>query len=263
SSPQKEGQNKVQAPPTPTPPQPRGERPPQRLATVITPLYRAVVSSEGGKLQELTLTYRGDKPMVIVGELGPGGLVAGPPGQATAVPMQLATTDLRLGPDRPTGDLVLTGELDGLVVTKTLTFHADTYTIDATVRLQNASTVLRQPLLAFPWTTLQEWSGKTAKFLGQHPTTIATAAGGELRYTDDLAHPGWHYGCLSTLRGPTKNGEQIDKPAGPGDWIALGSNWYTAALVARAHGFEIFTTSDAKPTDPKVKPATPLHTAIG
>src|SRR5262244_2374150 len=100
SSPQKEGQNKVQAPPTPTPPQPRGERPPQRLATVITPLYRAVVSSEGGKLQELTLTYRGDKPMVIVGELGPGGLVAGPPGQAQAVPMQLSTTDLRLGPDR-------------------------------------------------------------------------------------------------------------------------------------------------------------------
>ena len=259
----KEGKKQEQPPAQPVVPQPRGERPPQRLATVVTPLYRAVVSSEGGKLQELTLHYRGDKPMVMVGEFGPSGLVAGPPGQAQAVPMQFSTTDLRLGPDRPTADLVLTGEVEGLVVTKTLTFHADTYTIDATVRLQNASAVPRQPLLAFSWTTLQEWSGKTAKFLGQHPTTIAMSAGAELRYSDDLAHPGWHYGCLSTLRGPTKDGDQIDKPAGPGDWIALGSNWYTAALIARTAAFEIFTTSDAKPTDPKVKPTTPLHTTIG
>jgi len=50
---------------------PQAPRPPQRLATVETPLYRAVVSSEGGKLQELVLRYRGEKPMVIVGDLGP------------------------------------------------------------------------------------------------------------------------------------------------------------------------------------------------
>src|SRR5205085_1128904 len=73
-------------------------RPPQRLATVVTPLYRAVVSSEGGKLQELTLQYRGEKPMVIVGELGPGGLVAGPAAHRAAVPMELSATDLKLGP---------------------------------------------------------------------------------------------------------------------------------------------------------------------
>jgi YidC/Oxa1 family membrane protein insertase len=251
--------------PVPQPPsgQTRGERPPQRLATVVTPLYRAVVSSEGGKLQELTLHYRGEKPMVIVGELGPGGLVTGPPGSAQAVPMRLSATELSIGPDRPTGDLVLSGEVEGITVTKTLTFHADTYTIDAKVQLRNSGTVPRQAALAFPWTTLQEWAGKTAKFLGQHPTTIAMSAGGELRYTDDLGHPGWHYGCLSTLRGPTKNGDQLEKPADPRDWIALGSNWYTAALIARTPGFEIFTTSDHKPADPKAKPETPLHSAIG
>jgi len=259
----KEEQKQIAPAVTPAPPPSRGERPPQRLATIVTPLYRAIVSSEGGKLQELTLHYRGEKPMVIIGELGPGGLVAGPPGRAEAVPMQLSTTDLRLGPDRPTADLTLTGQIDGLVVTKTLTFHADSYTIDARIRLQNTGTGARQPFLAFPWTTLQEWSGKTAKFLGQHPTTIAMSAGGELRYTDDLARPGWHYGCLSTLRGPTKNGDQIEQPASAGDWIALGSNWYTAALISKTPGFEIFTTSDPKPADPKSKPTTPLHTAIG
>jgi len=251
--------------PTAPAPAPRAQRPrpPQRLATVVTPLYRAVVSSEGGKLQELTLEYRGRKPMVILGELGPGGLVAGPPGRAEPVPMELSATDLKLGPDRPTGELVLTGEIEGLRVRETLTFHANTYTIDAKVRVENASGAARQASLAFPWTTLQEWEGKTAKFLGQHPTTIAMSAGGELRYTDDLAHPGWYYGCLSTLRGPTKNGDQIEKEAAPGHWIALGSSWYTAALIAKTTGFEIFTTSDARPADTKAKPAMPLRTAVG
>src|SRR5262245_5320186 len=252
-----------QKPPAPPAPIRPAERPPQRLATIETPLYRAVVSSEGGKLQELTLQYRGPKPMVIVGELGPGGLTSGVAGHMETIPMQLSTTELKLGPDRPTGDLALTGQVEGLTVTKTLTFHADTYTIDATVRLQNAGGTPHQAALSFPWTTLQEWQDKHAKFLGQHPTTIAAYAGSELRYTDDLAHPGWHYGCLSTLRGPTKNGTQVEKEARPGDWIALGSNWYTAALIARTEGFEIFTTSDPKPTDPKTKPATPLRTAIG
>lgn|GEM_PF-276342 len=250
-------------PPPPAPTSPPRERPPQRVATIVTPLYRAVVSSEGGKLQELTLEYRGSKPMVIVGELGPGGLVSGVAGRMEPIPMQLSATELRLGPDRPVGDLVLTGQIEGVTVTKTLRFHAESYVIEAKVRLQNAAAQPHQVGLAFPWTTLQEWEGKSAKFLGQHPTTIAVYEGGALRYTDDLAHPGWHYGCLSTLRGPSKNGQQIESEAHAGDWIALGSNWYTAALITRTNGFEIFTTSDAKPTDSKTKPPMPLRTAIG
>jgi YidC/Oxa1 family membrane protein insertase len=184
-------------------------------------------------------------------------------GHLEAVPMELSATDLKIGPERPTADLVLRGEIDGMRVTKTLTFHADTYTIDTKLRVENTSPAARQAALAFPWTTLQEWEGKTAKFLGQHPTTIAMSAGGELRYSDDLAHPGWHYGCLSTLRGPTKNGDQIAKEAAPGDWIALGSSWYESGLIAQTAGWEIFTTSDAKPSDSKAKPTMPLRTAIG
>src|SRR3989442_5716116 len=82
----KDEQKPAQTAPAPAPRAQR-PRPPQRLATVVTPLYRAVVSSEGGKLQELTLEYRGRKPMVILGELRPGGLVAGPPRPARPHPI--------------------------------------------------------------------------------------------------------------------------------------------------------------------------------
>src|SRR2546422_7896796 len=52
------------APPTPATsaaPRPPAPRPLQRLATVETPRYNAVVSSEGGKLQEFVLKYRDRK----------------------------------------------------------------------------------------------------------------------------------------------------------------------------------------------------------
>ncbi len=58
------------------------ERPPQKTVPVDTPLYHAVISSEGGKLQEWTLHYRGEKPMVIVGELGPRGVTVAPDASA-------------------------------------------------------------------------------------------------------------------------------------------------------------------------------------
>src|SRR5881296_3383016 len=85
------------APPTSPAPAPRASqapRPLQRLATVESPLYRAVVSSEGGKLQELVLRYRGEKPMVIVGDLGPAGLQLAPGGNSPGevVPMSFDRT---------------------------------------------------------------------------------------------------------------------------------------------------------------------------
>src|SRR5688500_6005504 len=102
------------AAPVPTPAAPR-ERPPQRLATVETPLYRAVVSSEGGKLQELLLKYRGDKPLVMVGDLGPKGLVVGRPGRpAEPVPMTLSSESVKVTKAEPKQELVLTGAIDGL-----------------------------------------------------------------------------------------------------------------------------------------------------
>src|SRR5437763_854854 len=58
--------------------------PPRRLAGVTPPLYNAAVSREGGKLEEFTLKYGGEKPMIVIGELGPSGLVMAPSGNNSA-----------------------------------------------------------------------------------------------------------------------------------------------------------------------------------
>src|SRR5436309_1564508 len=132
------------APPTPaTPaaPRPPAPRPLQRLATVETPRYNAVVSSEGGKLQEFDLKYRGDKPMVIVGDLGPAGLLIAADANRSpdVVPMTLSSERITVGAERSTEDLVLTGEHDGLRVRERLTFHADDFAVDVSLRVENAT----------------------------------------------------------------------------------------------------------------------------
>ena len=71
---------------------PAAPRPPQRLTTVNAPLYRAVVSSEGGKLQELTLEYRGERPIVLLGDLGPAGLLVSPDASAAPAPVPMAVS---------------------------------------------------------------------------------------------------------------------------------------------------------------------------
>src|SRR5687767_5881238 len=157
--------------PTPSAPAAPRERPPQRLATVETPLYRAIISSEGGKLQELVLKYRGDKPLVMVGDLGPKGLVVGTPGgQAQPVPMTLSSESLKVTSSQPKQELVLNGEVNGLRVSETLVFHADTYTIDMRVRVDNPAAAPRTVTVALPWETRQAWHEAKEKFLGQHPT---------------------------------------------------------------------------------------------
>src|SRR5262245_47371139 len=113
-------------------------RPPQRTAVVDAPLYRAVVSSEGGKLQEWTRRYRGEKPMVAVGEFGPAGLTVGSDQRAPEiVPMDLSPDSLSLGPARPVGDLSLRGQDEGLIVTQTLGLRADDFTVDTRIRIEN------------------------------------------------------------------------------------------------------------------------------
>ena len=61
------------AAPAPVPGSRRAPRPPQRLVTVEAPSIGRWSAARGGKLQELTLKYRGEKPMVIVGDLGQRG----------------------------------------------------------------------------------------------------------------------------------------------------------------------------------------------
>src|SRR5205807_1262891 len=125
------------APAAPVTRRPAAPRSPQRLATVETPLYRAVVSSEGGKLQELVLRYRGEKPMVILGDLGPAGLQLSPDGNGPGEVVSMSfDKDALVLTDKP-AELALTGEADGLKIRLMLRFQPDGYAIDAHVRVAN------------------------------------------------------------------------------------------------------------------------------
>jgi YidC/Oxa1 family membrane protein insertase len=214
-------------------------RPPQRLARVTAPLYDAAVSSEGGKLQELTLKYRGEKPLVIIGELGPAGLVVAPAGNTSAqtVPMELGAESITLGRDRPAEDLVLTGTLEGLRVRETLSFRADSYTIDVRVRIENATKAPRTVTAALPWSTRQEWGRDEKKrperFGGQHPTEIVWSSGGHVSREEHL--------CTA------------EPVSADGEWIVLGSSFYMAALIPHEGNFRLAASAESKACESKSK----------
>jgi YidC/Oxa1 family membrane protein insertase len=222
--------------PAPSPAPSTEARPPQRLTRVSTPLYETAISSEGGKLQELTLNYRGQKPMIIVGELGPTGLMIGPGGGAAAqvVPLQAEALDmLRVGGDQPQRQLVLSGTHDGLRVRQTLTFRADSYAIGSTIRVENTTSQPRALSILLPWTTRQDWRDEKAKFQGQHPTEILWSAGGAVIREENLCHV---------------------QPAGAdGSWVGLGSIWYMVALVPQRGDFRLIVQGEDKACESKGK----------
>jgi len=214
---------------------PAGARPPQKITQVVTPLYQAAVSSEGGKLQEFVLGYRGEKPMVAIGDLGPTGLVVATEGNAggQVLPMQLSTESVRIGPENPNQDLVLTGALDGLRVRQTLTFRSDTYTIDTRLRVENTGSAPRSVTLALPWSTRQDWRDEKAKerFQGQHPTEMVWSAGDAVARAENLC--------------------EVPAVTTDGAWIGMGSVWYMAALIPHGDGFKLAARGEAKACEAK------------
>ena len=217
---------------TPVTPRPApGPRPPQTLINMETPLYRAVVSSEGGKLQDLTLKYRGEKPMVVVGELGPLGLVVGEVGaRGEPVPMTARAETVRGSAAKPER-LLLSGEWGGLRVQETLEFQPDGYGIAAAVRVENPGPGPRAVLVELPWSTRENWGSVAEKFPGQHPVEILWSSGGTVTRLEDLTKV---------------SGHTVD-----GDWIALGSTWYLSALVPKTPGFKLIVSSEERA--PQVK----------
>jgi len=235
------------APPLPVPaaaaiPRAPGPRPLQRLAAVETPLYDAVVSSEGGKLQAFVLKYRGEKPMVVVGDLGPAGLLisADASRPLDVVPMAFSTERIAVGAERPAQDLVLTGELDGLRVRQRLTFRADDFAIDVSLRVENAARAQRTVTLALPWLTREAWHATPEKFQGQHPTEIVWSSNNHVERVE-----------------VTAVGERVSD----GEWIALGSVWYVEALIPQTPGFKLVTTSEGKVPEAKNGDKTPAGRA--
>jgi YidC/Oxa1 family membrane protein insertase len=221
--------------PVVVPAAPVDTRVPQRITRVITPLYQAAISSEGGKLQEYQLSYRGEKPMVAVGELGPTGLVIGPAegGVGQVVPLQPDSELVRVGPEQPAQELVLTGSHDGLRVREALAFRADSYAIDAHVRVENTTTAPRAVTIALPWSTRQSWRESKERFQGQYPTEIVWATNGGVARVEDLC--------------------QVQAVSTPGSWIGMGSVWYMGALVPRTDGFTLVARAEDHACDAKSK----------
>jgi YidC/Oxa1 family membrane protein insertase len=219
---------------TPVPQQPR---PVQRTASIESPLYRAVVSSEGAKLLEWTLDYRGEKPMVVVGELGPRGLVVGPSTGAAVgepLPMAMAQDAVRVGPERPKDTLTLTGDADGLRVNYAMQVQAGTFAYEARMRVENTTSAPRTVSVSLPWSARTDWKGVTEKYFGQQPTELVWSAEGQIHHVDTLT--------------------AVEDREVAGAWVALGSVWYLHAVVPKSPDFKVFTRADrgvpAKPGDP-------------
>jgi YidC/Oxa1 family membrane protein insertase len=195
---------------------------PERLVVVETPLYRASVSSVGGALRQWQLRYRGDKPMVIPGLLGPRGLRvdrAGAPSQV--VEFAASGETLSLGRERPQGEVKLRGEDGfGLRLEETLRFHADGYTVEVDLRVENRHSVAQGAEIVIGWDAPVEWpKDKAEQFQGQHPTRIVGSWGG-----------GVHRIEMAQAKAAVEDGQ----------WVGVEGEWYLSALVPRSAGFRLY-----------------------
>jgi YidC/Oxa1 family membrane protein insertase len=228
------------APERPRPPEPRvptaavppREAPlaPERTAVVQTPLYRAVVSSQGGRLEAWDLDYRGEKPMVVNGVLGPRGMAVrrgdSPPQR---IAFALSTTALTLGQGTDRGEITLVGEDGfGLRITEVLRFRADTYLVDQELKVENRHTVPQGAEIGMTAVAPVEWpKDQEQKFNGQHPIrTVRLVAGSPNR--EALA--------------------KIVNYQGAGSWVGLESEWYLTAFIPHSGGFELLEAKEGHGT---------------
>ncbi len=194
---------------------------PDRTARVTGPLYHGAVASRGGDLSAWDLLYRGAKPMIVPGHLGPRGLVVERAGQpARVVDFAVSPEVLELGRGSTSGEMTLVGEDGfGLRITQTLRFRSDGYDIDREIRVENRNRAPQTAEIVLAWATPLAWPKDiTEKFQGQHPTRVVRAINGGATH-EDLA----------------KTTELVSD----GKWIGLESEWYLAVLVPRSPGFRL------------------------
>jgi YidC/Oxa1 family membrane protein insertase len=149
--------------------------------------------------------------------------------------MQPSAESVALTAGQPAQDLVLTGSVDGLKVRKTLTFKADTYTVDTKVRIENSGVDPRSVTVALPWSTRQDWRDEKPheKFQGQHPTEIVWSTGGHVVRAENLC--------------------DIHSVATEGPWIGAGSTWYMTALIPHDPSFKLVAHGEDKACESKSK----------
>lgn len=216
----------------------------EQTAVVETPLYRAEIASQGGQIRSWELSYRGQKPMVVPGLLASRGLEVARAGQVPrSVAFALSADSIKLGKERPQGELRLVGEDGfGLRVTQTLRFRADSYVIEQDIKVENRHRVVQSVQIATPWSAPVELPKDiTERFQGQHPIRVVQMTQGSVR-REVLAKLADH--------------------AGDGQWVALESEWYLAALVPRSPGFQLVEAKLGEPKPDQPKPVEIAQVAL-
>lgn len=194
---------------------------PLRTARVDGPLYKVQVSSRGGDLSAWELDYRGLKPMIVPGQMGPRGVTIERAGQPPrVVDFSLSPESLGLGRAAARGEITLVGDDGfGLRITETLRFRADGYDVERVLRVENRGRAAQAAEIVIGWSTPLTWpKDAVQRFQGQHPTRVVRVVGGSARH-EDLA--------------------KITDFIGEGQWIGLESEWYLAALVPQTPGFRL------------------------
>jgi YidC/Oxa1 family membrane protein insertase len=194
---------------------------PQRKTTVETPLYLAVISSQGGRYDAWDLIYRGLKPMVISGEMGPLGFtVSRGGGPAQRIAFALSQDSVALTKGASQADLTLVGEDGfGLRVTETMRFAADSYVVEHDIKVENRQDVAQTAEIGLSWVAPVQWpKEQEPKFQGQHPLRAVKLVGGSAQ-REVLAK-------VATFRGT-------------GEWVGLESDWYLSAFIPKTGGFQL------------------------
>jgi YidC/Oxa1 family membrane protein insertase len=201
----------------------RERKTPDKTVRIDAPLYRAVVSTEGGAFEEWTLKYRGEKPW-ISDRVDARGLVVIPQNQRAGgpVPMRFVDEIIDLGGNR---DLALIGEADGLEIGQKLEFRPDGYTVDIGLRIENAGAQAQTVTVSLPWDAPQAWKDVKEAFPGQHPTEVVWSNGRTHRVSN-----------LCEVAPVNQEGR----------WIALASGGYMVALRPASGGFTVAASAEDK-----------------
>jgi len=194
---------------------------PLKTAQVTGPLYKAQVSSHGGDLSAWELDYRGIKPMIVPGLLGPRGITVERAGQPPrVVDFTVAPDSLDLSKMNGRGEITLVGEDGfGLRITETLRFRGSDYDVERVISVENRSRSVQEATIGIMWTAPLTWpKDVTQKFQGQHPIRVVRSVNGSVQH-EVLA--------------------KITDSISDGQWIGLESEWYLAALVPQTAAFRL------------------------
>lgn len=220
-----------EAPPPPPPvPVVKEKRPaaPAKEVLVETPLYRAVFTTEGARVKEWVLRYRGDKPLALPPEALPLELtLARPGGQGERLVYAVEPDHLTLGTAQPSGELRFTAvDRYGLRVTKIVRFSADSYRVEVQLRLENLQKVPQGVEGDLVWTA-PPYVGASDRF-GQDLGRALEYRQGQIHVPSKEEEPAARPASGQEAKPPKPFERLVEDPQG---WVALENSHYIAAVL--------------------------------